>query len=56
MWTQARDAIDYSMFQPYLKDCFDVAMEVAAAAQRDGDNVPLHIQMFDGFKTGTLVC
>jgi len=50
-WTKARAASDYTMFQPYLKDCFDVAMEVASA-QRDSDDVPLYTQMLDEFETG----
>jgi len=51
MWTKARAASDYTMFQPYLKDCFDVAIEVASA-QRDSDDVPLYTQMLDEFETG----
>jgi len=51
MWTKARAKSDYSMFEPYLKNCFDVAMEVADA-QRDDDSVPLYTQMLDDYETG----
>eukprot|EP00815_Leptocylindrus_aporus_P000802 CAMPEP_0116055062 /NCGR_PEP_ID=MMETSP0322-20121206/3177_1 /TAXON_ID=163516 /ORGANISM="Leptocylindrus danicus var. apora, Strain B651" /LENGTH=526 /DNA_ID=CAMNT_0003538581 /DNA_START=159 /DNA_END=1739 /DNA_ORIENTATION=- len=51
MWTKARAESDYSMFEPYLKNCFDVAMEVADA-QRDDDSVPLYTQMLDDYETG----
>lgn len=51
MWTKARAASDFNMFQPYLKNCFDVAKEVASA-QRDSDDIPLYTQMLDEFETG----
>ena len=50
-WTKARAASDFSMFEPYLKNCFDVAMEVAKV-QRDDESIPLYTQMLDEFETG----
>ena len=50
-WTKARAASDFSMFEPYLQNCFDVAMEVATA-QRDDESIPLYTQMLDDYETG----
>lgn len=50
-WTKARAASDFSMFEPFLQKCFDIAMEVAEA-QRDDKNTPVYTQMLDEFETG----
>lgn len=51
-WAKARAASDYSLFQDTLKECFDMAAEVATAVRGENTDVPLYTQMLDEFETG----
>mmetsp|Transcript_8518 Transcript_8518/g.9367 ORF Transcript_8518/g.9367 Transcript_8518/m.9367 type:complete len:656 (+) Transcript_8518:1-1968(+) len=60
-WVKAREAKDFDMFAPTLKDCFATAMEVATSIQTDdtdtgidgtGEKKSLYTQMLDEFEMG----
>eukprot|EP00591_Stephanopyxis_turris_P003736 CAMPEP_0195524868 /NCGR_PEP_ID=MMETSP0794_2-20130614/24961_1 /TAXON_ID=515487 /ORGANISM="Stephanopyxis turris, Strain CCMP 815" /LENGTH=531 /DNA_ID=CAMNT_0040655187 /DNA_START=182 /DNA_END=1777 /DNA_ORIENTATION=- len=51
-WAKARQASDFSAFEPLLSDCFNTAKEVAEAKRGDAKDISLYTQMLDKFETG----
>lgn len=49
-WVEAKDAKDFEQFAPTLQECFETAMEIAAAKQGSSENV--YKQMLDEFEMG----
>lgn len=52
-WVKARQSNDFPSFAPALKDCFDVAAEIASLQRGDNtENISLYSQMLDQFEMG----
>ena len=51
-WVKAREASDFSIFAPVLKDCFETAKEVANCHRGEDSETALYTQMLDEFEMG----
>ncbi|KAL7465021.1 hypothetical protein ACHAXS_005357 [Conticribra weissflogii] len=50
-WVKARENDDFASFAPSLRQCFDLAKEIAAL-QRTDESISLYSQMLDEFEMG----
>ena len=53
-WVKARENNDFASFAPYLKDCFDTAVEMAnlVRGEENKDKISIYSQMLDEFEMG----
>jgi carboxypeptidase Taq len=51
-WVKARQSNDFASFAPALKDCFDLAAEIASLQRGENAEISLYSQMLDQFEMG----